>query len=77
MAESTFPANIESDVATIRSLLDRAVSLQETVTELERERTTTSSGLLEHAAATSDDTRKQTDMAAERTTLTREHRFLP
>ena len=33
MAESTFPANLESDVATIRSLLDRAVSLQETTTE--------------------------------------------
>ena len=72
MAENTFPAKLESDIATIRSLLDRTVSLRETATELERERTTTSLGLLEHAAATSDYTRKQTDMAAECTALTRE-----
>jgi uncharacterized membrane protein YidH (DUF202 family) len=68
--------SIATSVASIRSLLDRAVSLQEIETELARERSTTSAALLEHVATTSGHTRHQTDLAEQRTELTREQNRL-
>jgi uncharacterized membrane protein YidH (DUF202 family) len=79
MTESNFRDELQSQLTAIRSLLDRAVELQETGTELERgihdleqQRTVTSTGLLEYAATSDTYNRHQTEMAQERTDLTRE-----
>ncbi len=76
MNERSQDVSLSTNVATIMSLLDRVVALQEAGAELSRERATTGVTLLEQVAATSDHTRRQTEMASERTALAREHNEL-
>jgi uncharacterized membrane protein YidH (DUF202 family) len=76
MNEGSQDISLSTNVATIMSLLDRVVTLQEAGAELSRERAATGATLLEQVAATSDHTRRQTEMAEQRTALAREHTTL-
>jgi len=79
MPEAAFENDVRSSLGDIRSLIARAVDLQaaehdlgEEVQELQRQRTTAMEGLLEHAGSTAASNRIATELATERTSLTRE-----
>ncbi len=79
MPEAAFEDDVRSSLGDIRSLVARAVELQNAendlgheVQDLQRQRTAAIEGLLDHASSTAASNRIATELATERTSLTRE-----